>query len=483
MPIPFIIAGAAIALAGYGAKKGYDAKCDYDDAKKINKNAKSIYSHASNELNEAREEVQYSLEALGILKFEIYKNSIIPFINAFSKIKNLEGNISIDGTTIKLPDRETINNIREEGITFQEMVSGGIGALGAGGLSGLAAYGGAGALASASTGTAIGSLSGVAATNATLAWFGGGSLASGGLGMAGGMAVLGGIIAGPVLAVGGMMLASKAEAAKEDAYSNLELAKTAVEEMKLAQVKTEGIGKKVLELGRVLNQLNEQFKHLLNFTIKLTSININFNTYNDEQKKAIFISYSVFETLSNLLNVKLLNNDGELNNVIQASINHVPIEIRKNNDLIQNLLERKNTLSHNFLERVGYGNKIMNALVPEKKSLQNIITDLTKNKELAIDNLVLIGRDDMDASNLNPDEHTWLKGKPLLVYENSSFLILLTDTTLFFKQDDSIDIDDIFSIWIDENDKVHINQKIFAEYGNNFEILKLIVELISEYKR
>ena len=45
----------------------------------------------------------------------------------------------------------------------------------------------------ASTGTSIASLSGAAATNATLAFFGGGSLAAGGLGMAGGTAVLGGL--------------------------------------------------------------------------------------------------------------------------------------------------------------------------------------------------------------------------------------------------------------------------------------------------
>lgn len=50
-----------------------------------------------------------------------------------------------------------------------------------------------GAVATASTGTAISSLSGAAATNATLAWLGGGSIASGGGGVALGSAVLGGI--------------------------------------------------------------------------------------------------------------------------------------------------------------------------------------------------------------------------------------------------------------------------------------------------
>jgi hypothetical protein len=47
-----------------------------------------------------------------------------------------------------------------------------------------------GAWGAAGTGTAIIELSGAAATNATLAWFGGGSIASGGLGMGVGATVL-----------------------------------------------------------------------------------------------------------------------------------------------------------------------------------------------------------------------------------------------------------------------------------------------------
>ena len=54
----------------------------------------------------------------------------------------------------------------------------------------------------AATGTAISSLSGIAATNAALAWLGGGALAAGGGGMAAGSAIL--AVAGPIgLTIGG----------------------------------------------------------------------------------------------------------------------------------------------------------------------------------------------------------------------------------------------------------------------------------------
>jgi len=69
---------------------------------------------------------------------------------------------------------------------------------------GAAAYGTFAAVAmfgSASTGAAISTLSGVAATNATLAVLGGGTLAAGGAGMAGGALLLTGMVAAPAAAL------------------------------------------------------------------------------------------------------------------------------------------------------------------------------------------------------------------------------------------------------------------------------------------
>ncbi|EMY5508187.1 MULTISPECIES: hypothetical protein [Bacillus cereus group] len=56
----------------------------------------------------------------------------------------------------------------------------------------------------ASTGAAITGLSGVAASNATLAWFGGGAMATGGGGMAAGTVALGGIVLLPALVLTGV---------------------------------------------------------------------------------------------------------------------------------------------------------------------------------------------------------------------------------------------------------------------------------------
>jgi hypothetical protein len=83
------------------------------------------------------------------------------------------------------------------------------------------------ALGTASTGTAISSLSGVAATNATLAALGGGSIAAGGGGMALGASILSGATMGAGLLAGGLIfnivgtkLSDKADEALSQAQYN-----------------------------------------------------------------------------------------------------------------------------------------------------------------------------------------------------------------------------------------------------------------------
>lgn len=217
MPIPFIIAGVAVVAGGYGAKKGYDAYQDNEEAKRINLEAKNLYDKALSSLQVEKDNTQESLEKLGNLKLNFYKELIIPTIDMLNKIPELptKKEFIFNGKTIKLPNQNDHLEMKKYETSISDIISGGAKALGTGGLVGLATFGGVGTFAVTTTGTAIAGLSGVAATNATLAWLGGGALSVGGLGMAGGMAVLGGIVAAPVLAVAGMVFASKAEEAKK----------------------------------------------------------------------------------------------------------------------------------------------------------------------------------------------------------------------------------------------------------------------------
>ncbi|HHP8293256.1 hypothetical protein [Acinetobacter baumannii] len=166
------------------------------------------------------------------------------------KLENFESSISID--ELKEMEAMVLNSLRLEA----GLLAGTTG----GALAGLGAYSSVGFLASASTGTAISGLSGVAATNATLAWLGGGSIASGGFGMAGGMIALGGIVAGPALAIGGFMLASKAEEALTKAVDYAAQVDKAVAELDMLGVALIGIRQNVDEVTDTLNELVQRFE-------------------------------------------------------------------------------------------------------------------------------------------------------------------------------------------------------------------------------
>ncbi|MGB9578301.1 MAG: hypothetical protein ACPL3S_03425, partial [Halothiobacillaceae bacterium] len=107
---------------------------------------------------------------------------------------------------------------------------------------------------------AIGSLSGAAATKATLAWLGGGALSAGGLGVAGGTYVLGGLVAGPALAIAGFAMASKAEEAVTKAEEYAAEVKEKIAALKPFHVMLDGIAENAAEVAVVLDRLHAEFE-------------------------------------------------------------------------------------------------------------------------------------------------------------------------------------------------------------------------------
>lgn len=228
-----------------------------------------------------------------------------------------------------------------EEISFHasSVLGGGLAALSGGALAGVASYGGAMMFATASTGTAIGSLTGVAATNATLAWFGGGSLAAGGLGMSGGMLVLGGIVTGPILLIGGMILGAKAKEKLAKAESNLAEARLAAEQMKNVQTALKGIAsisnafydlisKFLTPMDIILDNLEEIVKDSTNYQKlqlglwakvafkikKLLKVNTkcDYTKLDLRKRKTVHLAVQFAQSLKMLLETPLLTQDGSL---------------------------------------------------------------------------------------------------------------------------------------------------------------------------
>lgn len=197
MPFPFIIvAGLAAAAGAVGIGKAVSASKDNSRAREINNEANDIIDDAKRKVNAQRDLTQSALEKLGKLKLQVLDNEVKDFLHYFRMIKNARLESSIHEGTLS-GSNETLQDLTRLESFAASLATGSAAGLAGGALTAFAAYGATMTLATASTGTAIGALSGVAATNATLAWLGGGTLAAGGFGMAGGAALLGALLQVP----------------------------------------------------------------------------------------------------------------------------------------------------------------------------------------------------------------------------------------------------------------------------------------------
>ena len=130
--------------------------------------------------------------------------------------------------------------------------------------------------------------------------------------MAGGMAVLGGIVAGPVLAVAGGIFAAKAETAKYEAEKNLAKSQVLAEEMNSARAVVQHIRLRVIEFKRTLIPLTEIFENILDELEKIVEKNQDYSTYSEEHKKLVLTSLSIATTLKNLCDTQIIDEDGQI---------------------------------------------------------------------------------------------------------------------------------------------------------------------------
>lgn len=257
MALPFLLIALSAGAGGYGLKKCIDAQQDQEHAKALLNQASLVVQVSQLRLGQARTAANGKLSTLGNLKLGIADRQLGRFVRLAQPIRRVdlpELSPWLQPAQIAGRERELVQ-MRQVAIQANYLLQGGALALGSGVLVGVASYGLTMTLASASTGTAIATLSGIAATNATLAWFGGGSLAVGGLGVAGGTMALGLLVAGPALLVGGSIAAAKARENLTLANAHLAKARRAAAEMDVAASFIKGVGQVVDQFEGVLYAL------------------------------------------------------------------------------------------------------------------------------------------------------------------------------------------------------------------------------------
>ena len=315
MALPLLFIGIAAATGGLGIGKSIKAGVDASQAKKINKTANEIVEESTELLNKQRTACGNSLSHLGEEKLFVLNNSITQFLDAFTQIKNVDFTESEGLEELgKLHIDQAEFDELQEMVNFAGSFAGGAAAGTAGGaLVAFGAYGAAQTLAVASTGTAISALSGAAATNATLAFFGGGSLATGGLGMAGGAAVLGGLVAGPALMVMGFVAGAAAKKSLEKAQTNQAEAIKIAAELDAGSLQCETIRRRTYMFYNLLARLDSYFLPLI---YKMEDIisdeGDDYKDYSLDSKKAIASCASIAVTIKSVLDTSLLTDDGSL---------------------------------------------------------------------------------------------------------------------------------------------------------------------------
>lgn len=310
MPIPFLVAGAALLAGGYGVKKGLDAKEKFDEAKSISSSAQRRYKKAQDELVDDREATNGMLEYFGRYKVEVFMTSIQALVDVLSRVKNASSELSDVSALITTEEMAAIKQKVVEAMEVHHAATG----LSAGLATAGGVYAAVGALGTASTGASIAGLSGAAATNATLAWLGGGAVAAGGGGVAVGTAVLGGLVAAPALLIGGLVMDSKAQEQLTAAHEFVAKVESTIAEIDKTRTLMKGYRSNITELKNVIGEVVLRFEELMERTMGVPEARRYDLTTNEHLKTLI----TVGKGLKELLSVPVMAADGKVNDVMKV---------------------------------------------------------------------------------------------------------------------------------------------------------------------
>lgn len=317
MPLPLIPVAIVLAgTVGAAVKKAWNASDMMDEAKKIADDAEHKVKLLDEVINDRKAIVEQNLTSLGQLKLNILSGNIHSFVDEFSKMKNVNFNdsIGIDELRNFNPSNQEFIQLKTASLNAVEITSGLGGAFVGGGLAAVGAYGAVGYLATASTGAAISGLSGAAAYNATLAWLGGGSLASGGLGIAGGTAVLGGLVVAPAALIAAWWWECKAEEALNKAKAYKCKAEAWIANGNKINKYLKAVTARAEQIEALLADFDRMLAEQLEIMLKNLRKNQSYdwNDYSVNDQKQIAITALLTKAIKQVIDTPLLYEDGTL---------------------------------------------------------------------------------------------------------------------------------------------------------------------------
>lgn len=316
MAVPIILGAIAAGSALYGAYKGVSGAMDHSSASDINNDAQSMVDKANQEVAAQRDATNHVLQDYGSRKLRAFNGVIPEFIESFKRLKNVEFVRTAELDKLSLGDFSTMASLESLQNDYQLLKDAGLGVgagLGGGAALAFGAYNGTMLLATASTGTAISTLSGVAATNATLAWLGGGAIATGGGGIALGTMVLGGIVAGPALAIFGHIVGNKGEEALNKARSNLEAATTIRKHAALMSSKLKAIQEVTALANGTFSKISSQLRRsVAELRGVIDSHGEDYQAFPADAREAVLRSFKFAQLVKAMIDTPILDSNGDL---------------------------------------------------------------------------------------------------------------------------------------------------------------------------
>lgn len=325
MPIPVALILATV-FGGLGVAGGVHGGKKMKDAGRIRESTQQEHEKSIAKFEKKNRFTYETMDKLGELELRIL-SSFEVFSNVMEAIQNKPRFSHFEMEEISLPkyEEQTLKQISVRA----GVLLGGLGGATLGSAGGIAASGAVGAVVmsfgTASTGTAISTLSGAAAVNATLAALGGGSLAAGGGGMALGATVLGATTAGVGLMVGGVifsitgsMMAKKADEEYQKVQEEQKIVNNIcfyLDQLKLSAER----------YMRALEQVYEKYQTIFHYVsnMVLNEGKIDWNSFTEKDKLMVQDTILLVGLLYKMCQVKLVlqsENENSMNQVNKVEI-------------------------------------------------------------------------------------------------------------------------------------------------------------------
>ncbi|PUD66492.1 sortase [Helicobacter pylori] len=294
MPLPFILGGLALAAAGYGFKKSIDASDTADEINVVIKKANDLKEEATKKAESAESDCKNALMRLGKKKFHVQSYSMSSFVKEFNQLKGRE-------FVVKVADMQDLckqvsnaqnlfSQLNTNGMTDESIIE-----------KMLIGYGSLG-VSSFTTGAILG-----------------GGLAASGLV---GMAVFGGLIAGPALAILGAVRADDMEEKLENAKAYCSQVEAAVKKADVMIDQFQAIEKMAMYFTRQITKFDALFFSLAQDAIAtMKKHHYDTSRYNQKEKDQLSVTVSTLFSLSAFLKVSIMDEHQKLNEKAQKALN------------------------------------------------------------------------------------------------------------------------------------------------------------------